>query len=83
MARILEALRELDPSLDIRAMPGTKEDLHTLCKALDDPARNFHRISLRTFGNDIKGWLAFEHGRKPGEIRYYHDRLEALASKLA
>ena len=81
LARIMEALRELDPDLDPAAMPGTKADLLELCKAADTRPKQFS-ISLRTFDNCITGWLQFA-GRKPGITDYYRNRLPALLKKLA
>lgn len=81
LARIMEALRELDPDLDPAAMPGTKADLLELCQAADTRPKQFS-ISLRTFDNCIAGWLQFA-GRKPGINPYYRDHLPALLNKLA
>ena len=81
LARIMEALRELDPDLDPAAMPGTKADLLELCQATDTRPKQFS-ISLRTFDNCIYGWLQFA-GRKPGITDYYRNNLSALLNKLA
>ena len=81
LGRIIGALRELDPDLDLAAMPGTKADLLELCQAADTPPKQFS-ISLRTFDNCISGWLQFA-GRKPGITYYYRNHLPALRNKLA
>ena len=81
LARIIEALRELDPDLDLAAMPGTKADLLELCQATDTRPKQFS-IAVDTFDNCVSGWLQFA-GRKPGITDYYRNHLPALRNKLA
>jgi hypothetical protein len=78
MARILEALRELDPSLDIRAMPGRKVDLLELCQAID---RHLFSTALDAFEKTaLKGQAQFTPGAQP--TTYYRERTAAVRAKL-
>ncbi len=80
LTRIIDALLELDPDLHIKALPGIRADLFQLCRDLD---KEFHYITLRTFENDIEGWLKFRKGGKSGKNPYYLDQQEAVKKLLA
>lgn len=80
LERIIKAMQEIDPELSIKDMPGTKSDLLGFCKKLDN---HLFEISEYSFGDVIKGWIAFAGGRHKGTSDYYSaDRLNEVRSRL-
>ncbi len=77
LARILEALRELDPALDLGALPGRKRDLLELCQAV---APGLFWVSPDVFDAALKGQAQFCPGRRA--TPYYMERAPAVRLKL-
>jgi hypothetical protein len=77
LARILQTLRELDPTLDLGALPGRKRDLLELCQAV---APGLFWVSPDVFDAALKGQAQFCPGRRA--TPYYMERAPAVRLKL-
>lgn len=77
LARILEALRALDPGLDLGALPGHKRDLLELCQAV---APGLFWVSAGVFDDALKGQAQFCSGGRA--TPYYIERAPAVRLKL-
>ncbi len=78
LARILEALRELDPQLNTAAMPGQKGDFLEMCQAL---APHLFFIGMDQFKKTaLKGQAKFTPGAQP--TTYYREKIATVRAKL-
>ena len=77
LTRILEDLREVDPTLNPDAMPGRMVDFLTLCQAVD---RHLFTIQLDAFDKARKGLCRFTQGARATD--YYREKLPAIRAKL-
>lgn len=71
--QIITQLKQLDPDLSPDAMPGTKADFLTLCKALDP---KLFPVGVEAFKDAIEGVCQFKRGARSGS--YYADMLPKL-----
>lgn len=77
LTRILDALGELDPTLNTEAMPGRMVDFLTLCQAVD---KHLFTIQSDAFDKARKGLCRFAPGAR--ETTYYWEKLSAVRAKL-
>ena len=77
LVRILDALKQCDPSLREDDMPGIKADFLDLCQDLNP---HLFTVAQSSFNDAIKGWLGFRSGAK--STHYYRDRQDAIRAKL-
>lgn len=82
--QIISALREIDPSLNIGAMPGTRGDLLDLCQRLETGnCRLLFSIEGDTFNDFLKGHVKdvkFKRGARPST--YYRDCIGKVRAEL-